>query len=144
VLRKLAAIGALLLIGACSSYKTSAGPPVVICGTTLWTGAMTPVVWPLRSPGPSPAAGAAPAADQLPPPLAAGPEPNEQYVRVSDSCKHGAVVVVTPADGAHLRIVARASDHHLVALVLDLLRPVTIQAWRDGVFTGSLRLPTVS
>ena len=49
--------------------------------------------------------------------------------------------MVTPAGGARLRIVARASDHHLVALVLDLLRPVTVQAWRDGVFVGSLSLP---
>ena len=143
MLRRLLTIGLLLpLLSAClHETRSSAGPPVVVCGTTLWTGAMTPVVWPLENPGPSPAVGGAPAADQLPPPLGTGPESGEQYVRVSDSCKHGAVVVVTPAGDAHLRIVARASDHQLVALVLDLTRPVTVQAWRDGVFAGSLRLP---
>ena len=141
VLRKLAAVGVVFLLGGCG-YAVNAGKPVVVCGTTLWTGAMTPAIPAVQRPGPSPAIGMPPAGDQLP---MAGTEPghaNEAYVRVSDSCDHGAVVTVTPADAARLRIAARAKDHHLVVLVLDTSAPVTVQAWRDGVFAGSLRTPS--
>jgi hypothetical protein len=145
VVRRLLLLGLLppLLAGCLHATVTSAGPPVVVCGTTLWAGAMTPVVWPLESPGPE--RPPAPATDRLPAPTRPGVGSGaDDYVRVS-GCDRGAVVAVDPIGGARLRTVARANDHHLAAIVLEVTEPVTVRAWRGGVYLGARRLdPTVS
>jgi hypothetical protein len=144
-MRRLLAIGLLplLLAGCLHGTRTSAGPPVVICGTTLWAGAMTPIVWPLESPGPT--RPPAPAGDLLPAPAPAGAGSGaDDYVRVS-GCRRGAVVTVEPVGGARLRNVAWATDHHLAAVVLEVTTPVTVRAWRGGAYLGARRLdPTVT
>jgi len=145
--RRLFAFGSLLVLAGCvHPTMTSAGPPVVVCGTTLWSGAMTPVVWRLNDPSPGVAPPPAPTGDQLPPPtsLTAG-EGFDDYVRLGGGCAKGAVVSVAPLDGARLRKVARAKDGHLAAIVLEVTAPVTVRAWQGGKYLGERQLdPTVS
>jgi hypothetical protein len=113
----------------------------VICGKHLPTGANAVLPDLLQNPGPSPATGPAPLTDQLPPQVPATSVPAPlSYVRVSSSCDHGAIVVVTPANTAKVGMVIRSSDQALTVLGLALNGPVTVQAWQNGVFAGSLQL----
>lgn len=133
----LAAASALL----CGCTSTTHPDGTVICGTHLPTGANAVLPDLLQNPGPSPATGPAPVADRLPPQVPASSLPAPlTYVRVSSSCDRGAIVVVTPADTAKLGLVVRAGDQALTVLGLALHGPVTVQAWQNGVFAGSLQL----
>lgn len=138
-----AAIGAvlvLLLAGGCVRVTQPDGTH--FCGQKIPTGAEVMVATPVQDPGPRPADGPVPIADELP--AAADPAvvhyAGAAFVRVSDSCGHGARVVVRPVLNASLLNVVRAKDHLVAVLVMQLTGPVTVQAWRSGKFAGSIRL----
>jgi hypothetical protein len=138
-MRRLAAILVVALLGGCAVRYTHPNGTTV-CGVKLPTGAESIGGTPLESPGV--VAGPAPAADELPAPL----DPidarynSATWVRVSDSCDHGAIVTVRPVLNARLLTAIRAKDHHVVLLIMEVTGPVTVWAWRSGVFAGSLRV----
>jgi hypothetical protein len=111
-----------------------------ICDTTVPTGAASPVFLRLRpSGGPPPPA---PTRSRLPSPVTAQ-VPNysaAKYVRTSQSCAVGAIVVVTPSTGSAVAITVPSKDGALAAIGLDVTSPITVQAWVDGKYQGSIHL----
>ena len=148
MLRKLAAIGVLLPVLAAGCSYTSNGEGFLdICGTTLLKAPFIPAPEHLETPGPAPDRGRGPARDILPgkrPWNSLGPDEMDTYVQVSEDCENGVVVGVDPPDNAYLIKTAKAGDHRLAGLDLNLKGPVTIQAWRAGVFVGSVHLELYS
>ncbi|WP_433374729.1 hypothetical protein ACQPZX_04570 [Actinoplanes sp. CA-142083] len=144
MLRKLAAIGLPLVLVAGCTFADNGKGFLEFCGTTIDTPPAVPVPDRLRMPGPAPDGGHGPTRDILPPkpPWDFNP-PNrvDEYLEVSQDCDKGVVVNVDPVNNVYLIEKAEADDGHLAGLVLTLTGgPVTIQAWRGGVFAGSLRV----
>lgn len=141
MLRELAAIGTVLAVGAGCSYDSSGGF-IEVCGTTLFEGGSAAIDGPLQRPGPAPADGPAPVRDVLPGKQAFGSRPlsDERYIIFDDNCEQGLVVTLYAHGTAYLVKTAKAKDKHLAAIVVDTDDWLTIQAWRGGVFAGSLKL----
>jgi hypothetical protein len=111
-----------------------------LCGTHINTGAEGFIFEPL-DPNASPPTGPAPQASSLPPPSTVDTVPSD-FVRTSPTCAIGAVVVVTPQDAARLSATVQANDGRITGIALvHLTAPVTVIAWVDGHFQGSLMLP---
>ena len=142
MLRKLAAFGTLLLLGGCS--YVSNGGFLKVCGTTLFEGGSVSIDGPLQAPGPAPDQGPGPARDVLPGKLPFGTTlPGEERFIVfghEDDCDQGLVVAVYAHGTAYLTKTARAKDKHLAAIVVAADDWLMIQAWRGGVFVGSLKV----
>jgi hypothetical protein len=73
-----------------------------------------------------------------------GSTPATDYIRTSSSCVTGAIVTVSPVQGAQLLHVAYAQDNRITALVLDVMQPVTVSVWQQGRLTGQELLKPVS
>lgn len=141
--RAIAPLVAVLIAASGCAERATHSDGTTICGTKFPTGAKNVVPTPLRNPGPSPATGPAPTTDELPSPPsdpAVADYSGATFVEAGGSCRQGAVVVVRPAANASLLDAVRAPDHGVAVLVLRLTGPVTVQAWRDGNFLGSVRL----
>ncbi|MEU4245411.1 hypothetical protein [Actinoplanes sp. NPDC026619] len=135
-----AGIAALLaLVAGCASPQPARTPhQVTVCGTSVATGAMQPVVQNLRATTPEPPM---PPAPVLPVATAvAGSPAGVQYVRTSDSCDAGALVTVDPPANARLTSTFPASDGQPAAIGLLLTGPVVVRAWAAGHYQGSLDL----
>ena len=122
--RRMVAVSVAALLGAsaCASGRSagsSASAPLIVCGTQLHAGSNAPVL--IRVMG------------ELPP-----VELNQQiqtiYIRVSDSCAHGARVEVRPHDASRLAKTAVADDGLPVVEVLHLIRhrAFTVTATSSG------------
>jgi hypothetical protein len=116
---------------------------VAICGTVLWTGAAHPVIYNVKFTDHSP--DAVPTADELPPMAikegATNPATGALFIRTSDSCDMGAIVRISPAEGAEIDAVAKADDGRIAGLVVTLPGPATLTAWIGDTRTGTLPLP---
>jgi hypothetical protein len=123
-----AAITALAAAG-CASSTSSAGPPsdTSVCGTNLgqnWGGGITDL-----------------AADH-PPQVADSGANGEVFLRVSDSCQHGAQVTWSRHIDSEILKVARASDGLPVVVVLsspdDAQDSFTVTASMGGRTVGKV------
>jgi hypothetical protein len=95
-----------LAAASCASSTSSAGPPSAtsVCGTNLgqnWGGGMTDI------------------AAANPPRFADAGANGEVFLRVSDSCQHGAQVTWSPHIDSEILKVAKASDGLPVVVVLS-------------------------
>jgi hypothetical protein len=133
--------GAIMLIvmlaGCARPVHTQPDGQVSICGRTVHTGAMVPVVQHLTADAP---AQPQPAAPVLPSPIDESSYNQLQYVRLTDSCKAGAVVTVEPPGSARLGITFPAADGRPAGIGLLVTRPVTVRAWSGGHDLGSAGL----
>lgn len=137
--RPYAAVVSVLLASGCVRSTHPNGTD--FCGVRLPTGAEqllpTPVDPSVAAPGP------APASSRLPPPLPDGQavSPHLTLVRTSRDCDHGAVVTVTPVDGAYLYRAVDAKGGGIAGLALSkIARQVTVSSWIGGHYQGSLVL----
>jgi hypothetical protein len=133
------AVSPLVLVAGCVRYTHARGTE--FCGVRIPTGAVvinpTPVDPDVPAPGPAPASSTLP--PQLPSNLAT--DPKLSLVRTSPGCDHGAVVSVTPIDGAYLYQEIRADDGGTAGLALArITRRITVSAWAGGRYLGSLVL----
>ena len=106
-MRRLLALAALVTgLAGCRNTISMGGPPIVICGQTLWSGEMVPVVYqippgrgtPLRVPT-----------------LTVGSD-DFVIVRVAPGCDHGTQVVIEPAGALVVAAEAKARDGELVGV----------------------------
>ena len=126
-----------LLAGCAHPVHGQPDGQVSICGKTVHTGAMQPIVERLH---PDPPAQSQPAASVLPSPIAVAHYSQVRYARLTDSCTAGAIVTVQPPGNAQLAITFPASDGRPAAIGLLVKAPVVIRAWRGGHDLGSLSL----
>ena len=128
----------LALVSACASPPERTSFKVTVCGRSVATGAMQPVIQTLRSASPTETAPSTPVLPSMT--ATAGAPAGVQYVRTSDSCETGALVTVEPAANARLSTVFPASDGKPAAIGLVLTGPVVVRAWTAGHYQGSLSL----
>lgn len=107
--------------------RSTAGPPIVVCGQTLWSGAMTPLVYHVP-----------PTGGPVPTTVVGGVAP--LIVRVAQGCKQGADVSVTPAQALRAVRQAKATDGRPVAIVFAGRIPgtATITVHHHGQLVGTL------
>lgn len=134
-------VSALLLAAqAGCSLGPARQPGVRACGQTIRTGKGEPIVKDLLTGGPPMKLSTKPPKESVLPPRAKmSKDPGiADFVRVSKSCSHGAIVVVTPP--SKTRIVARidADDGRPVIIALYPPKKVYVQAWVNGSYQGVL------
>jgi hypothetical protein len=139
------ALALVLVVAGCERVYPGMG--TTLCGTHINTGAEGFVFEPL-DPNASPPPGPAPTVSSLPLPSTANIVPRD-YIRTSPNCATGAVVVVAPFQDARLAVTVPAKDGRITGIALvHITAPVTVSAWVDGRFQGSLTLqpdvPTAS
>jgi hypothetical protein len=135
----LALLGVASSLAGCAHIGHAHG--TTFCGTHVETGAVVVGFQPLdpavpAPPGPIPTASVLPAAatGDLSPARA-------HFVSTSPNCHIGAVVTVTPPDGARLAAQISSSSGDVAGIVLDdITRPVQVSAWVGGQYAGGLKL----
>lgn len=98
----LAAAG--ILAAACSQGASEGAPPLVVCGTTLWSGAEGAEL--------TDATGRSVT-------VTAETADNELYLRLADGCSAGARFTIDPAGAAEVVKEAAAGDGRVAAVALD-------------------------
>lgn len=129
-------VGMLLTMHAGCEPSGTAG--FRICDTVVRTGAESPAVRNLDKGAPTTGLSTSPPPHSALPPHAQidHHESQTEYVRVSQSCEHGATVVVTPADKTRLVRTVRAQDGRPVLIGLYPPRKAIVQAWVSGRYQG--------
>ncbi len=107
--------------------------PLVVCGTTLYTGAAGPVVFNLWT---------------NPQVTTAAPD-GDIYLNVSRGCARGAIVAITPAIAAKVSKAALARDHEPVTVAIHLATcpesfTVSAEQSADTVGTARVRITSCS
>jgi hypothetical protein len=140
--RRYAAAVALVLVavGLAGCTRKYPGSGTTLCGHHVDTGAASILFQPLDPTIPAPP-GPAPVASSLPPMPSVAYISGKDYIRTSPTCATGAIVAVTPRDAAFLDVTVPADDGRITGISLfHVTAPVTVAAWVNGTYQGSLIL----